>query len=66
MTKSYEVRMSDSVENTGLDCQFFASREEAESAAATVNDMFPRAGAEVSESDEEPTITLSDWEEAGW
>lgn len=63
---SYEVRMSDSVENTGLDNQYFSTREEAEEAAATVNSIFLRAQAEVSESDQEPTITLAAWNEAGW
>lgn len=63
---SYEVRMSDSVENTGLDNRYFATREEAQDAADTVNDMFPRAKAEVVESKEEPNITLAAWILGGW
>lgn len=38
----YEVRMSDSVENTGLDGAVFPTRQEAEQAAAAVNEQHPR------------------------
>lgn len=63
---SYEVRMADSVENTGLDCRYFATLEEAQEAANVVNAEFPRAKAEVCESKEEPNITLVAWNESGW
>lgn len=63
---AYEVRMADSVENTGLDGQRFASREEAQQAADTVNADRPQARAEVVEVVGEPTITFAAWNEAGW
>lgn len=65
-TISYEVRLSDSVENTGLAGAYFADRADAEKAAAVVNEMFPRAGAEVYESASEPNTTFEKWDEAGW
>lgn len=61
---SYEVRMSDRVENTGLDCQRFASREEAQQAADMVNAEHAGAGAEVIEVAGEPTTTFAAWNEA--
>lgn len=64
--KTYEVRLSDRVENTGLDNQYFATREDAERAAAVVNGLHSAAHAEVSESDSETTITFAAWNEAGW
>lgn len=64
--KSYEVRMSDRAENTGLDCQYFATREEAQRAADLVNQGSPEAHAEVCESNQPPTLTFAAWNEAGW
>jgi len=58
--------MADSVENTGLDCQFFETREEAEQAAVAVNAMYTEAGAEVFESVQPVTITFQAWNEHGW
>src|SRR5690606_2612950 len=55
--KTYEVRMSDRIENTGLDCQYFATREEAQKAADMVNEQYPEARAEVCESDQPVTLT---------
>lgn len=63
---SYEVRMSDSVVNTGLDCQYFADRDEADQAAKAVNAMYPHARAGVWEAREAPTLTLAEWQAAGW
>ena len=63
---SYEVRMSDSVVNTGLDDERFATREEAETAAETVNAVHEAANAEAIETTGEPTLTLAEWQEAGW
>jgi len=64
--KAYEVRMSDAVENTGLDCQRFASKGEAEVAAACVNDEYPNAHAQVIETEGHPTITLDEWSNQPW
>jgi hypothetical protein len=64
--KTYEVRMSDQVVNTGLDNKFFATRDEADQAAAVVNCWYPEAGAEVSESDQPATLTFQEWNERGW
>lgn len=66
MNTTYEVRMADSVENTGLDCHRFASHEEAQQAADMVNAEYPAAKAEVIEVAGEPTITLAAWNKAGW
>ena len=66
MTISYEVRMSDSVENTGLDGVRFATLEEAELAADIVNAEYARAKAEASSTVGEPTTTFEAWNEAGW
>jgi hypothetical protein len=61
---AYEVRMSDRVENTGLDCQRFASREEAQQAADMVNADHPQAKAAVIEVAGKPTITFAAWNAA--
>lgn len=66
MTISYEVRMSDSVENTGLEGVRFATREEAELAADIVNAEYARAKAEASSTVGEPTTTFEAWSEAAW
>lgn len=66
MAKAYEVRMSDTVQNTGLDGQRFASRSEAGAAASIVNGEFPMAHAAVAETDGEPTITLAEWSSQPW
>jgi hypothetical protein len=63
---NYEVRMSDSVENTGLDCQVFASLDEAQRAADVVNSANPAAHAEVSETNMPVTLTFREWNERGW
>lgn len=63
---TYEVRMNDRTQNTGLDCQYFATRDEAEQAASVVNGMHADAWAEVCESDQDPTITFAEWNERGW
>ena len=61
---SFEVRMSDCVENTGLDCQRFATRNEAQMAADAVNADHPGAKAEVIEVAGEPTTTFAAWNDA--
>lgn len=63
---SYEVRMADSVENTGLDGARFPSRWDAMQAAETVNHEHPRAKAEVVQVDGEPTTSFEEWDAAGW
>lgn len=62
--KSFEVRVSGSLENTGLDCRFFATREEAERAAHVIHLWHPRATAEVCEANEEPDLTFEEWNES--
>lgn len=64
--KSYEVRMRDSVVNTGLDCEFFPTRNEAQKAADMVNAEYPHASADVVESDEPVSLTFEEWNDAGW
>jgi predicted DsbA family dithiol-disulfide isomerase len=56
--------MSDRVENTGLDCQRFAARDEAQQAADAVNADHPGAKAEVIEVAGEPTTTFAAWNES--
>lgn len=62
----FSVRMADSVENTGLDGQRFATRQEAALAASVVNAEFPRANAEVIAAVGEPTTTFASWDAAAW
>ena len=64
--QSYEVRLSDAVENTGLDGRRFATRGEAQQAANLVEMEFPQARACVVQAYGEADITFADWERAGW
>lgn len=63
---AWEVRMSDSAENTGLDGAVFASREDAQAAADVVNAEFPRARAEVCRIAADPTTTFAEWHTQPW
>jgi len=65
--KTYEVLMGDRFQNAGLDCELFATREEAEKAieiAATMYEGFD--GVVFEHEGKSPTITLQQWEESGW
>lgn len=67
-TKNFEVRLADRIENTGLDCEVFATRDEAEQAAAMVRSEYHATENEcdVCETDEDVTMTFEEWNEAGW
>lgn len=63
---SYEIRLHDSVVNTGVDGEFFPTCREAAQAAELINSEYPKADVEVCESDEEPTITYAEWHAEPW
>lgn len=63
---NYEIRMMDSVVNTGLDGAIFSDRTEAQAAAELVNAEYPRARAEVIDSQLTPNTTYDQWAAEPW
>jgi hypothetical protein len=64
---AFEVRMSDRFENTGLDGQFFATRQEAEQAVEVTAEWHEGFDGVVFEcKDQEPTTTFTEWSAKGW
>ena len=64
---AFEVRMSDRFENTGLDGQLFATREEAQQAVEVAAECYEGFDGVVIEREaQEPTTTLADWSAKSW
>jgi len=68
MAKNYEVRTVNHIENTGLDCEVFATREEAERAAAMVRSDYKATvnECEVCETLADVTTTFEQWNAKAW
>ena len=63
---SYEIRMSDSVINTGADGAVFGTEAEAQQVADVVNGEYERARAEVCSTDDDVTMTFAEWCAQPW
>ncbi len=66
--KNYEVRTANHIENTGLDGEVFATREEAEQAAAMVRSEYgcTENECDVCETRDAVTTTFAAWNAKGW
>ena len=66
--KNYEVRTANHIENTGLDCEVFATREEAEQAAVMVRSAYgaTEKDCDVCETRAAVTTTFAAWNAKGW
>lgn len=66
--KSYEVRVPNHVENTGLDSSRFPTAVDAEQAITVLRDMpdYAEVAAEVYACNEAPNTTFERWNSAGW
>lgn len=64
----YEVRLADRIENTGLDCHVFATKDEADRAANMVREEYSANECEcqVVETSAPATINFAQWNESGW
>jgi hypothetical protein len=65
---NYEVRTANHIENTDLDGEVFATREEADLAAAMVRSDYgaTKNECDVCETSSAVTTTFADWNAKGW